>query len=71
MKKRIQINTNLPPNELDALGEGLQSLAKSKRSNPISYENAAEQGLVTLSLNQLAVALKSLQSEFTRVLLKE
>lgn len=69
--KKIQINTNLPPNQLDAIGEGLQTLAKGKREKPLAYENSAEQGLVTFSMNQLAVALQSVQSEFTRVLLKE
>lgn len=67
--KKIRINTNLPPSELDAIGEGLQTLAKSKRAKAISYENSAEKGLVDFSKNQLAVMLKSLQAEFTRVLL--
>lgn len=69
--KKVRIDTNLPPNQLEAIGDGLHTLAKGKREKPIAYENAAEQGLVAFSMNQLAVALKSIQDEFTRVLLKE
>ncbi len=69
--KKVQINTNLPPNELEAIGDGLCTLAKSKREKPLAYENSAEKGLVTFATNQLAVALKSIQTEYTRVLLKE
>lgn len=68
---RIRINTNLPPQKLDAIGEGLHKIAKGKREKPIDYENPAEKGLVNFSLNQLAIALLSIQEEFTRVLLKE
>jgi hypothetical protein len=66
----MKINTNLDPRELEAVGVGLQKLAKSQRETSYKPENNAEQELLRKTDHILDTMLESLQLEISDLLLK-
>jgi hypothetical protein len=67
--KKVGINTNLTPRELEQVGKGLVGLAKSQRTKAFPVDNQAEKELLRKLDHTLSVALESLQEEFTSILL--
>lgn len=67
----MKVRTNLQPHEQEAVGKGLQALAKGQRKKEKPYvpENQAEREILRQMDSALDTMLESLQAEFADILI--